>query len=78
MGSDVPSAFGPPVEQGNNFSISCQTESREQADDLFAKMSRGGQVTMPLADTFWGAYFGACTDRYGINWMFNHDLPQGA
>ncbi|MDE0235566.1 MAG: VOC family protein, partial [bacterium] len=28
--------------------------------------------TMPLGDTFWGAYFGACTDRFGINWMVSY------
>ena len=72
MGSDVPSAFSPPVEQGNNFSISYQTESREQTERLFNEISEGGTVTMPLGDTFWGAYFGACTDKYGINWMFNY------
>ncbi len=76
MGSDVPSAFAPPVEMGNNFSISYQTESREQTEDLFNKISEGGTVTMPLGDTFWGAYFGACTDKYGINWMFNNDSPR--
>ncbi len=72
MGSDVPSAFGPPVEPGNNFSISYQAGSREQTESLFRRISEGGRVTMPLGDTFWGAYFGACTDKYGINWMFNY------
>jgi len=72
MGSDVPSAFGPPVEMGNNFAISYEAESREETERLFYRMSEGGRVTMPLADTFWGAYFGACTDKYGINWMFSH------
>lgn len=72
MGSDVPSAFGPPVEMGNNFAISYQAESRHQTEELFQKISEGGRVTMPLGDTFWGAYFGACTDKYGINWMFNY------
>ena len=69
MGSDVPSVFGPPVEMGNNFSISYQTESREQTDELFAKISEGGTVSMPLQDMFWGDYFGSCTDKFGVNWM---------
>ena len=38
---------------------------------LFARISEGGKVTMPLMDTFWGAYFGSCTDKFGINWQFN-------
>ncbi len=71
MGSDVPSVFGPPVAMGNNFSISVLTDSREQTDELFGKMAEGGEVTMPLGDMFWGDYFGACTDKFGVNWMFS-------
>ena len=70
MGSDVPSRFGP-SKVGGNFSISYSAQSREETDRLFAKMSEGGTVTMALADMFWGAYFGSCTDRFGINWQFN-------
>ncbi len=75
MGSDTTSAFGPPSNSGNNFSISVATDSREETDRLLNGMSEGGTVTMPPADMFWGAYFAACTDKFGINWMFNHDLP---
>ncbi len=71
MGSDVPSAFGPPVTMGNNMSISYLTETREETEEYFNKISEGGTVTMPLDDQFWGDYFGACTDKFGINWMFN-------
>lgn len=71
MGSDVPSQFAPPVTQGNNFSISHQPASREAADELFAKLSEGGRVTMPMQDQFWGAYFGSCIDKYGISWQLN-------
>ena len=42
------------------------------------KTSEGGKVTMPLSDMFWGASFGVCTDKYGINWMFNYENPQGS
>ena len=71
MGSDMPSAFGPPVEIGNNFAISYQTDSRALTEELFAKISEGGTVTMELQDMFWGDYFGACTDKFGINWMIS-------
>ena len=71
MGSDVPSAFGPPPEQGNNFSISYSAGSKKETDKLFAKLSEGGTVTMELQDMFWGSYFGSCTDRFGINWMID-------
>ena len=71
MGSDVPKQFGPPPVQGTNFSISYQPASREAADELFAKLSDGGQVTMPMEDQFWGAYFGSCIDKFGISWQLN-------
>ena len=71
LGSDLPSQFGPPPMQGSNFSISYQPESREAADELFAKLADGGQVTMPMEDQFWGAYFGSCIDKFGISWMLN-------
>lgn len=76
MGSDTSPAFGPPHQLGNNFSVSCHPESREETDRLFAALSAGGNVTMPLADQFWGSYFGACVDKFGIPWQFNHDLLQ--
>ncbi len=71
MGSDVPAAFGPPPNQGNNFSISYAAQNKKETDDLFAKLSEGGVATMPPQDMFWGAYFGSCIDRFGISWMVN-------
>ena len=72
MGSDMPSNFGAASDMGNNFSIAYSTSSKEETDDLFAKMSEGGTVTMALGDMFWGSYFGACIDKFGVNWMFDY------
>ncbi len=69
MGSDSTSSFSPPLAVGNNFSLSFEAESNEHADAVFAELSDGGTVNMPMADAFWGAYFGACTDKFGINWQ---------
>ena len=71
LGSDTVTGFGPPGVKGDNFSVSCATQSREETDELFAKISEGGTVTMPLANMFWGSYFGTCTDKFGIKWQFN-------
>ena len=76
MGSDSMSAFGPPPVQGTNFAISIEGESREHCDAVSAKLSEGGTVKMPMQETFWGAYFGCWTDRFGIDWMINYELPQ--
>lgn len=74
MGSDtMPGIHDHQV--GNNISLSINTDSREEADHIFNGLSAGGKVSMPLADTFWGAYFGMWTDKFGINWMVNYDDP---
>ena len=73
MGSDVPSMFGPPPVIGNNFSISYALESREQVDELLAQLSEGGSVEMEAQDMFWGDYFAACKDRFGIGWMLTYN-----
>lgn len=75
MGSDSSEAFGQTNVTGNNFSISVNASSQSVADKLFNGLSNGGQVTMPIGKTFWGAYFGMCTDKFGIQWMLNFDLP---
>lgn len=72
MASDSTS-FSGDVTFGNNFSVSINTDSREEADKLFKGLSEGGVVIMPMENTFWGAYFGMFTDKFGINWMINFD-----
>jgi PhnB protein len=74
MASDCPP--GKPVQMGNNFSISINCESREEVDKLFKSLGENGQAIMPATDMFWGAYFGMVTDQFGVNWMFNHELPK--
>lgn len=64
---------GQEVQPGSNVSLSLNFLSVADIDSAFAALSEGAQVTMPLQDTFWGARFGMLTDRFGINWMFNHD-----
>ena len=63
------------ITKGNNFSISLNAQSRAEAEKLFNGLSEGGNVTMPLQDTFWGAYFGMWEDKFEIQWMVNYDDP---
>ncbi|HLP32141.1 MAG TPA: SRPBCC domain-containing protein [Bacteroidia bacterium] len=71
MGTDAPEEMGFKVVQGNNMHISLEPDTREEAERLFNELSADGNITMPLQDMFWGAYFGSFTDKYGINWMIN-------
>lgn len=61
---------------GNNISISINTDSKESADRLFKGLSEGGTPFMPMATTFWGAYFGMLVDKYGVNWMVSFEVQQ--
>ena len=72
MGSDSNSASGD-VAFGQNVSLSINAKSKEEADKLFNGLSAGGTVTMPMNQTFWGAYFGMFVDKFGISWMVNFD-----
>lgn len=73
MGSDAPEGFGPPLQQGNNYSVAISPDTKEEADRLFKGLSEGGTVVMPLADAFWGGYFGMLSDKFGVQWMVNYD-----
>lgn len=72
MGTDIVCSMGQKLEMGNNFSISLQVESKQDAQNYFQKLSANGKITVPIQDMFWNAYYGACTDQYGIQWMINH------
>ena len=63
--------------KGTNASLSVHVGSPEKVDELFTKLSDGGQATMPPSDVFWGARFGMLTDKFGIHWMVNCELSEG-
>ncbi len=71
MGTDAPESMGFNVIFGNNVHINLETDTREETSLLFEALSAGGKVTMPLQDMFWGAFFGSCTDKFGVQWMVN-------
>ena len=72
MGTDAPKEMGFTVTQGNNMHISIEPDTREEATRIFEELSAEGNITMPLQDMFWGAYFGSFTDKFGVNWMINY------
>lgn len=76
MASDIICSAGHVLKEGNSVQISLHPESREEADKLFNGLSAGGEVEMPMEDTFWGAYFGSFKDKFGIQWMINYEHTQ--
>jgi PhnB protein len=71
MGTDAPESMGFKVNFGNNMYISLEPDTRAETKKLYDALSAGGKVTMELQDMFWGAYYGSCTDKFGVQWMFN-------
>lgn len=72
MATDALESMGQHLTEGNNFNITLETESREEADKLFNGLSAEARWVQPLKEEFWGAYFGMVTDRYGIRWMISY------
>lgn len=72
MGTDTLESFGQELVAGNNFSITIETDSAEEAERLFTALADGGEVGMPLDQTEWAEKYGMCTDRYGVRWMVNY------
>ncbi|MTZ14968.1 VOC family protein [Pseudomonas sp. JL972] len=56
-------------------SISLHPDSVAEGERLFAGLSAGGQVVMPMEKTFWAERFGMFTDRFGVSWMVNCEQP---
>jgi PhnB protein len=71
MGTDMIASMGHMLVPGNNVSLNLEPDTRAETQRLFAALSEGGKVDMPLMDMFWGSYFGSVTDKFGIHWMFN-------
>lgn len=71
MGTDAPESMGFKVNFGNNIYLSLEPDTRKETQRLFQALAAGGKIEMPLQDMFWGAYYGSCTDQFGVQWMFN-------
>jgi len=76
MATDALESMGHKAIAGNNVTLTLSTDSKEEADRLFNGLSAGGKVGMPMKDEFWGAYFGMCTDKFGIQWMVSYEYPK--
>lgn len=76
MATDALESMGHKLTAGNNFNLSIEAESKEEATKLYDKLSAGGKIEQPLQDTFWGAYFGMFADKFGIQWMVSYTYPK--
>jgi PhnB protein len=73
MGCDAHPAM--PYDGIRGCDVAVQVETPAEAERLFAALSEGGTVQMPIGETFWAARFGMLTDRFGVPWMINCEKP---
>ncbi|MFW9265740.1 VOC family protein [Pseudomonas sp. D2-30] len=71
MASDCPPCQ--PFSKPQGVSVSLNVDSAQEAERLFKGLSEGGQVQMPLAQTFWAERFAMFEDRFGVAWMVNFE-----
>ncbi|MCM4158922.1 VOC family protein [Antarcticibacterium flavum] len=76
MGTDSLESMNQKLHKGNNFYICISTESEAEADKVFNALSTDAKVEMELQRTFWGAYFGMLTDKFGVQWMVDHSSEE--
>ncbi len=77
IANDVPESLGPVSENENRSKISVSTESRAEADKIFAGLTVGGAIEMPMDNSPWGTYFGMFRDKFGIEWTVEFDPKKG-
>lgn len=73
IANDVPESIGPVNENENRSKIAVSTQSREEAERIFAGLSEDGAVEMPMGESPWGTYFAMFRDKFGIEWTVEFD-----
>ena len=73
IGNDVPPDRFHPVRSSYLY---LAVDSSEEAETIFAVLSEGGQVTMPLEETFFATRFAQLRDRFGVLWTILHVRPR--
>ncbi len=71
MGTDAPESMGFIVNFGNNVYINLEPDTRTEVDTLFSALSGDGKIEQAPIEMFWGGYYAAFTDKYGVQWMIN-------
>lgn len=73
MASDVPAEH---FQQMRSAYLSLLVDSIEEAERIYALLSDGGQIFMPMEETFFAFRFAMLRDRFGTSWMILHERPR--
>lgn len=58
--------------------VNCSVAETGEAKRIFDALAEGGEVQMPIGQTFFSPAFGMCVDRFGTPWMVMADAPTGS
>ena len=75
MGADIPPERFQPMRSAY---LSLTVESSEEAERIYTLLTDGGQIFMPMQETFFAFRFGMLRDKFGTSWMILHERPQVA
>ncbi|KAB8139352.1 VOC family protein [Gracilibacillus oryzae] len=67
---------GQPLQLGMQTSIALILDDVEQTKQIFDQLSDGGNVSMPIQETFWSPAYGSVTDKFGISWQVSADAAK--
>ncbi len=76
LGNDVPEIMGKTNERENRSKIYTVAASVYEAEKLFNGLSAGGEIEVPMEESPSGSWFGMFRDKYGIEWMIEHEPKQ--
>jgi len=72
MGTDILDSMNQQMAIGENFYINVSLDSEAETQEVFNRLTVGGQVIMPLAKEEWSPLFGICKDPFGVQWMVKY------
>ena len=73
LASDDPTGDGQGVK---GMAINISFADSDEVRRVFEALADGGEIQMPLGETFWSPLFGTCADRFGVNWMVNVEVAE--
>ncbi|WP_028403175.1 VOC family protein [Ectobacillus panaciterrae] len=62
---------GQPYQIGSQVTVAIRINDVEKSKEVFKKLQEGGQVVMPLQETFWSPSYGQVTDKFGVEWQIS-------
>ncbi|AWD68648.1 hypothetical protein C2I28_26830 (plasmid) [Priestia megaterium] len=67
---------GQPYQIGSQVTVAITIDSVEKSKEVFQKLQEGGQIEMPLQETFWSPSYGQLTDKFGITWQISTQIDR--